>query len=89
MALIKGRTADELRRLKDKSRKTQAFLSDSKKVQESSIKAEATATQTFKATVVSGGLGSTGGSIAQGPIIVDLLLFGQSALTKKGGVNFT
>ena len=32
VALKKGSIADELRRIKDKSRKTQAFLSESKKV---------------------------------------------------------
>ena len=37
-ALKKGSIADELRRIKDKSRKTQAFLSESKKVQSSNIK---------------------------------------------------
>lgn len=38
-ARTKGEKADELRRIKDKSRKTQAFLSESKKVQSSTIKA--------------------------------------------------
>lgn len=33
--VIKGNVADELRRFKDKSRKTQAFLSSTKKVQPS------------------------------------------------------
>jgi len=42
LALMKGEKADELRRLKDKSRKTQAFLSESKKVQSSTLKAETT-----------------------------------------------
>ena len=32
LARIKGSTQDELRRLKDKSRKTQAYLSNFKKV---------------------------------------------------------
>lgn len=32
VSLKKGSIADELRRIKDKSRKTQAFLSESKKV---------------------------------------------------------
>jgi len=35
----KGDKSDELRRIKAKSRKTQAFLSESKKVQSSTIKA--------------------------------------------------
>ena len=39
LALMKGEKADELRRLKDKSRKTQAFLSESKKVVSSTLKA--------------------------------------------------
>ena len=38
-ALNKGRTADELRRIKEKSRKTNHFLSETKKVQSSTIKA--------------------------------------------------
>jgi len=33
----KGEQTDELRRIKDKSRKTQAFLSESKKVTSSAI----------------------------------------------------
>ena len=42
LALMRGEKSDELRRLKDKSRKTQSFLSDSKKVQASTLKAEST-----------------------------------------------
>jgi catabolite regulation protein CreA len=34
----KGEKSDELRRIKDKSRKTQAFLSESKKVVSNTIK---------------------------------------------------
>lgn len=39
LAVKKGDTQDELRRNKEKSRKTQAFLSETKKVQPSSMKA--------------------------------------------------
>ena len=42
LAMTKGEVADELRRLKDKSRKTQSFLSESKKVQASTLKKEDT-----------------------------------------------
>ena len=44
-ALRRGEKADELRRIKDKSRKTQAFLSESKKVQSSTIKQAGDSTQ--------------------------------------------
>jgi hypothetical protein len=37
LAMKKGEQTDELRRIKDKSRKTQAFLSESKKVTSSAI----------------------------------------------------
>ena len=44
-AHTKGEIDDELRRLKDKSRKTLAFLSETKKVQSSSIKAQTQAAE--------------------------------------------
>ena len=64
LALIKGEKQDELKRNKDKSRKTQAFLSETKKVQSSTLKAAETSgspEKSFKATVVSGA-GQTSGS---------------------------
>lgn len=86
VALKKGAKADELRRIKDKSRKTQAFLSESKKVQSSTLKgAETTSPErSMKQTLMSGQTGSGTGPASQGSIIVDLLLFGQSAALKKG-----
>ena len=44
LALTKGEQQDELRRTKEKSRKTQAFLSQSKKVASSTLKADQTTT---------------------------------------------
>lgn len=85
-ALNKGEKADELRRIKDKSRKTQAFLSESKKVTSSTIKAGGDSTfpdKSMKQTMLSGG-STQGGYSAQQNILVDLLLFGQSAIQKKG-----
>ena len=41
----------------------------------------------MKATLMSGG--SAGGGSGQGSYIVDLLLFGQAAATKKGGQTMT
>ena len=81
VALKKGSIADELRRIKDKSRKTQAFLSESKKVQSSSMKGtndnSATSPErSLKATQLSGT--TSGGATGQASIIIDLLLFGQS-----------
>lgn len=63
LAIAKGNTCDELRRNKEKSRKTQVFLSQSKKVQSSTAKANDTTgspDRTMKATMLSGG-GSEGG----------------------------
>ncbi len=58
LATMKGDKADELRRLKEKSRRTQALLSESKKVASSTAKADATMTQhgdkSMKQTVMSG-----------------------------------
>ena len=83
LALAKGNKADELRRIKEKSRKTQAFLSESKKVQSSSMKDTSSPERSMKATMVSqSSAGST--AVNQASIIVDLLLFGQSAAMKKG-----
>ena len=87
VALKKGAKADELRRIKDKSRKTQAFLSESKKVQSSTLKGAGESTspeRSLKQTLMSGATGSGTGPASQGSIIVDLLLFGQSAALKKG-----
>ena len=54
LALMRGEKSDELRRLKDKSRKTQSFLSDSKKVTASTLKAETSnPDKTMKATMMS------------------------------------
>mgnify|MGYP000120825034 CR=1 FL=1 len=63
IALQKGAKADELRRIKDKSRKTQAFLSESKKVQSSTLKgADSTSPErSMKATMMSGQTGSATG----------------------------
>lgn len=92
-AMSKGQKADELRRLKEKSRKTQSLLSESKKVVSSSGGRKASETVTSSPersmkqnqTVMSGG-GSTsdGRENSQTGIIVDLLLFGQSAAQKRG-----
>jgi catabolite regulation protein CreA len=49
LALAKGNKADELRRIKEKSRKTQAFLSESKKVQSSSMKDTTSPERSMKA----------------------------------------
>lgn len=61
----KGEKADELRRIKDKSRKTQAFLSESKKVTSSTIKPGAgdstQPAQSMKQTMLSGGASTQGG----------------------------
>jgi len=59
----KGTKSDELRRIKDKSRKTQAFLSESKKVVSSTIKAGDTSQpdKSMKQTMLSGA-GSTQGN---------------------------
>ena len=88
LALQKGETADELRRNKEKSRKTQVFLSQSKKVQSSSMKnagdtSSPDRTGTMKQTMLSGGPSTTGKN-AQGSLIVDLLLFGENAARRKG-----
>ena len=77
LAVIKAKKADELRRAKDKSRKTQALLGDSKKVV-SSNKGESPEKTMTKTGVSSGGQ-SASGSSALGKIVIDLLLFGTSA----------
>lgn len=59
-ALNKGKTADELRRIKDKSRKTQQFLSESKKVQSSTIKAGGESTFPDKSMKQTGLMSNTG-----------------------------
>ena len=94
MATMKGNIQDELRRNKEKSRKTQAFLSETKKVQSSSIKAnDMTGTspeKSMKQTMMSGGAtSSTGMSNSQRSLIVELLLFGPQAMAKRGGINLT
>ena len=93
IGISKGQKADELRRLKDKSRKTQAFLSESKKVKSSNIpKGDMTMSspeKSMKQTLVSGGVSASGGrENSQAGIIVDLILFGQSAAQKRG-LNMT
>lgn len=93
IGISKGQKADELRRLKDKSRKTQAFLSESKKVKSSNIpKGDMTMSspeKSMKQTLVSGGGSASGGrENSQAGIIVDLILFGQSAAQKRG-LNMT
>ena len=88
LALKKGEQQDELRRTKDKSRKTQAFLSQSKKVASSTAKAGDTTTspeRSMKQTMLSG-QGSSSGQSAGGSLIVDLLLFGPSAGGNKKGM---
>ena len=86
LALTKASTADELRRAKDKSRKTQGLLGDSKKIQSSTTKAggETSPERSISKTGVSTGGGSVSGPSTLGKIVVDLLLFGQSAHQKKG-----
>jgi catabolite regulation protein CreA len=62
LAMTKGSTADELRRNKEKSRKTQVFLSQSKKVTSSSTKAGDTTSpeRSMKQTMLSGGGSNSG-----------------------------
>lgn len=59
VARDKGEKQDELRRAKEKSRKTQAFLKETKKVQSSTMKAGADATSPERSmkqqTILSGG----------------------------------
>ena len=89
LAMKKGEQTDELRRIKDKSRKTQAFLSESKKVTTSSIAKDtegATMTSPDKSKqdpMMSGG-GSTAATSMQGSMIVEMLLFGLGGMNKKG-----
>lgn len=89
LAMKKGEQTDELRRIKDKSRKTQAFLSESKKVTTSAIPKDtqgATMTSPEKSkqgTMMSGG-GSTAASSMQGSMMVEMLLFGLNAMNKRG-----
>ena len=91
LALKKGEQQDELRRTKEKSRQTQAFLSQSKKVASSSTaKANETTMspeKSMKQTMLSGGGSTAGGGGGRG-IVVDLLLFGPQAGGKKG-MNMT
>ena len=64
LATMKGDKQDELRRLKDKSRKTQQFLTETKKVpsnKQDSTQGENTQ-KSMKATMMSGGGSSTGSS---------------------------
>jgi len=77
VAVTKGKTNDELRRLKEKSRKTQAFLSETKKVKEKAKDDTLSPERSMKNnTIMSGGGGSTGGQSQIGSQIIDLLLFG-------------
>lgn len=91
LARDKGEKQDELRRAKEKSRKTQAFLKETKKVQSSTMKAGPDATSPERSmkqqTILSGG-STQGNASVQGSFIVDLLLFGQAAAVKKG-LNMT
>lgn len=90
---IKGNVADELRRFKDKSRKTQAFLSSTKKVQSSSIKTSHETSQSPKRSMTQtavSGVNSTMGQLNQkNSLIVELLLFGPAALAKRGQITMT
>ena len=80
LAMIKGKTVDELKRNKEKSRKTQAFLSETKKVQ--SKQNETTSggmggtspEKSLAKTMQSGGGSTAGGS--NNSVIIELLLFG-------------
>lgn len=79
LALIKGEKADEMRRTKEKSRKTQAFLSDMKKVQSTKERQEGMNSSlggSMKQTMLSGTMNSSSASASPGNLIVDLLLFG-------------
>ena len=92
LAITKGQKNDELRRLKEKSRKTQAFLSETKKVKDKTKDGGDTMSpeRSLKNnTLMSGGGGSSGGNSALGSLIVDLILYGQSSLAKRGGINMT
>ena len=91
LAVTKGHTADELRRLKEKSRKTQAFLSETKKVKDKTKDGDTMSPEkSFKQnTIMSGGGGSTSGQSAVGSLIVDLLLYGPQSITGKKGINLT
>ena len=62
-AMRKGEKSDELRRIKDKSRKTQKFLSESKKVDSNTIKVgdSSQPDKSMKQTMLSGA-GSTQGN---------------------------
>ena len=80
LAQQKGATADELRRIKEKSRKTQSFLSESKKVQstmKSGGEGMSANDRSPKATMLSGStaVGSSSGGNQQS-ILIDLLLTG-------------
>ena len=91
LAMKKAAQTDELRRIKDKSRKTQAFLSESKKVTSSAIPKDTQGGATGvtspdkakQGTMMSGG-GSTAATSMQGSMIVEMLLFGPSAMNKRG-----
>ena len=89
LAMKKGEQTDELRRIKDKSRKTQAFLSESKKVTTSSISKDTSGAgmtspdKSKQGTMMSGG-GSTTGTAMQGSMYVEMLLFGIGGMNKRG-----
>jgi REP element-mobilizing transposase RayT len=80
LATIMGNQADELRRNKEKSRKTQSILSQLKKVQPSTIKnttkTGSSPERTLKQTTMSGTTTGTTPDQAQNSLIIDLLLFG-------------
>lgn len=84
LARAKGNKADELRRIKEKSRKTQAFLSESKKVQSSSMRDTTSPERSMKNNTMVSQSSAGSSTVNQASIIVDLLLFGQSAAMKKG-----
>jgi hypothetical protein len=94
MAKIMGDNSDELKRNKEKSRKTQSILSQMKMVTPSSMKAAnktsgSSPDRTLRATMMSGGGGTSTSGQGQKSLIVDLLLFGPNALGKKSGFNMT
>lgn len=86
LAITKGQSTDELRRNKEKSRKTQAFLSETKKVQSSTFKADnasgsmTSPDKSLKGTMMSGGGGSSATCSQMGSIIVEMILFGQAGM---------
>ena len=94
IGIAKGKNADELRRIKEKSRKTQAFLSESKKVKSSTVAKGGDMSMTspdksMKQTLASGATSQPGArESTQSGIIIDLILFGHSAAQKRG-LNMT